>query len=115
MCQSPFKNRFILKYADDTVIVSLLKEDEEGHGPIVDHFAQWCEESNLILNATKTKDMIIDFRRNTRCDRETKILSHNVELVKNYKYLGTILDSSLSFEANCEAVCKKGHQRLFLP
>lgn len=113
MCQSPFKNRFILKYADDTVIVSLLKEDEEGHGPIVDHFAQWCEESNLILNATKTKDMIIDFRRNIRCDRETKITSHNVELVKNYKYLGTILDSSLSFEANCEAVCKKGHQRLF--
>lgn len=30
-----------------------------------------------------------------------------------YKYLGTFNDNKLNFEANCESVCKKGHQRWF--
>ncbi len=51
--------------------------------------------------------MIIDFRKN--------VPMHKVTYIKgqSYKYLGTIIDSKLSFEANREAVCRKGHQRLF--
>ena len=44
MCMSEFERRTIIKYADDTVIVSLLRADEPGHGPVVDHFIEWCEE-----------------------------------------------------------------------
>ena len=67
MCQSRYDNRFIIKYADDSVIVSLLQENESSHGPVIDDFVDWCEESYLQLNTLKTKDMVIDFRRkNTR-------------------------------------------------
>lgn len=113
MCQSTFNNRFILKYADDTVIVSLLKDNDNSHGPIVDYFVQWCEESHLQLNILKTKDMAIDFRKESRTPSATVIRGQSVELVQSYKYLGTIIDSSLNFKENCEAVCKKGYQRLF--
>ncbi len=61
----------------------------------------------------KTKDMIIDFRKNDPMHKVTYIKGQTVESVQSYKYLGTIIDSKLSFEANCEAVCRKGHQRLF--
>ncbi len=34
-CVSRHRDRFILKFADDTVIVSLLTGDENSHGPVV--------------------------------------------------------------------------------
>ena len=36
-----------------------------------------------------------------------------MECVESYKYLGTIIESKLNFEANSEALCQKGHQRLY--
>lgn len=55
MCQSSHENRFILKYADDTVIVSLLKKNEISHGPVINDFVEWCEESHLHLNVLKAR------------------------------------------------------------
>ena len=113
MCQSTFKNRFILKYADDPVIVSLLQGTENSHGPVTDDFVRWCEDSHLQLNESKTKDMAIDFRKNANTPELITIKGQAIEQVKSYKYLGTIIDSTLNFKLNCEAVCRKGHQRLF--
>lgn len=36
-----------------------------------------------------------------------------VECVGKYKYLGTIIDSKVTVEANCEAVYKKGNRRSY--
>lgn len=55
-------NRHIVKFADDTVIASLLEDSETAHGPIMDYFTNWCQEAMLELNVTKTKDMCIDLR-----------------------------------------------------
>ena len=113
MCRSVYENRHILKFADDTVIVSLLHNNESSHGPVLQDFISWCDLSFLVLNTSKTKDMTIDFRAQTpNCD-PTVIKGQSVECVESYKYLGTVIDSKLSFNKNCEAVCKRGHQRLF--
>jgi hypothetical protein len=61
--QSKYENRTITKFADDSVIVSLLQKNETSPGPIIEDFVKWCEESHLQLNISKTKDMIIDFRK----------------------------------------------------
>jgi len=110
-CQSGYENRILIKFADDTAIVSLLQGDESGH-PLVEDFVTWCDDSYLKLNTTKTKDMIIDFRTRTVDHVTTIIKGQTVEQVESFKYLGTIIDSKLSFESNCDMVCKKGHQRL---
>ena len=112
MCRSSRENRFILKYADDSVIVSLLKDNETGHGPIVQEFVDWCEQSFLQLNISKTKNMHIDFRRQTKDKEPVSIRGQAVECVDNYKYLGTIIDNKLSFVANCESGLKKANQCL---
>ncbi len=52
----------------------------------------------------KLKSMIIDFRKNDPMHKVTYIKGQTVESVQSYKYLGTIIDSKPSFEANCEAV-----------
>jgi len=114
MCQSRWENRTIIKYADDSVIVSLLQDRETGHGPVIDDFVEWCEASHLQLNVVKqTKYMLIDFRKKKNYTQEiTSINGQTVECVTSYKYLGIIIDHKLTFERNCEVVCKKGHQRL---
>jgi len=59
--QSKYVNRTIIKYADDTAIVSLLHKNERGHGPIIEDVVRWCEESHLQLNISKTKNMYFDY------------------------------------------------------
>ncbi len=113
MCCSSREDRTILKYADDSVIVSLLQGNETSHGPVIQDFVEWCEKSFLQMNISKTKNMLIDFRKLPQAQEVTTIKGQTVECVQTYKYLGMIIDSKLTFEANCEAVYKKGNQRLF--
>jgi len=92
-CRSKYENRHCVKFADDTVIVSLLHNDED----VVD-FIAWCETFYLSINVSKTKDMIIDFRRLQHNVSQIVIQNLNVETVDEYKYLETIIDRKLSFE-----------------
>ena len=62
-CSSPHPGRHLIKFADDTALVSLLQGDEQDHGPVLHEFLNWCEQSHLLLNTSKTKEMAIDFRR----------------------------------------------------
>ncbi len=61
-CVSRHRDRLVLKFTDDTVIVSLLTGDENSHGPVVNYFLTWCDSAFLQVNIKKTKDMVIDFR-----------------------------------------------------
>lgn len=81
-------------------------------GYLIYDFVTWCDDSYLKLNITKTKDMIIDFRTHAVDHVTTTIKGQVVDHVESYKYLGTIIDSKLSFELNCDMVCKKAHQCL---
>lgn len=53
-----------------------------------------------LLSTAKIKNMIVDFWRNTRPVKETKIMGPKVDQVENYKYLGTVTDSSLTLKTN---------------
>ena len=56
-------NRFLVKFADDGALLSLLQGSEQYHGPALTEFVDWRDNSYLDLNVTKTKEMIVDFRR----------------------------------------------------
>ena len=61
----------------------------------------------------KTKDMIIDFRRNQIDLKRTTIKEQEVDVVESYKYLGCVIDNKLKFNVNVETICKRGQQRLY--
>ncbi len=48
-CRSVTENRHFVKFADDTVIVSLRNNEETSHGPVIDHFVIWCQDAFLDL------------------------------------------------------------------
>ncbi len=58
-CTSTFPNRHFIKYGYDTDLVSLLFHKEEEHGPVLNFFLDWCEKSNLLLNTSKTKKIML--------------------------------------------------------
>ncbi|KAF7655799.1 hypothetical protein LDENG_00050610, partial [Lucifuga dentata] len=63
-CQSHYEGWYVIKFADDSVIVSLLGTSNNSHSPVVAMFSQWCDQSFLNINLLKTKEMSIDFRKN---------------------------------------------------
>ncbi|KAK0142191.1 hypothetical protein N1851_020128 [Merluccius polli] len=88
------------KFADDTVLISLLREEEVNHGPVVEDFVEWCDNHFLKLNVNKTKDMVIDFRKTSHSIIPTTVKGSLVDLVESYKYLGTVIDNKLNHDLN---------------
>ena len=57
----------IIKLADDTTVVGLITNNEEmAYREEVRALRVWCQENNLALNVNKTKEMIVDFRKQSR-------------------------------------------------
>ena len=57
----------IIKFADDTTVVGLISNnDETAYMEEVTALGVWCQENNLSLNVIKTKEMIVDFRKQQR-------------------------------------------------
>lgn len=81
-----------VKFADDTVIIGLLHKERP-------------DEAILQLNATKTMDLVINFRKKSfHPPSYIFIKGSGIELVEHYKYLRTVIDNNFKFDGNLEAV-----------
>lgn len=61
-------------------------------------FTTWCQEWFLVQNASKTKDMLIDFRLPHSSPVSTAIDGQNIGTVESCEYFWTIFDSGFNFE-----------------
>ncbi len=75
----------------------------------VEELLGWCKNSALILNINKIKELVISRTRQDVAVVPVSIESHSVEIVDNVKYLGTFIDSKLSFVDNTNYILKKMH------
>ena len=54
----------IFKFADDTTIADQISNnDETKYRNEIENLVNWCGDNNLSLNANKTKEIVIDFRK----------------------------------------------------
>ncbi|KAI4880658.1 hypothetical protein NFI96_013438, partial [Prochilodus magdalenae] len=54
----------IFKFSDDTTILDLITDgDETPYRDEVRALSEWCSHNNLSLNISKTKEMIVDYRK----------------------------------------------------
>ncbi|CAM4539004.1 unnamed protein product [Leuciscus chuanchicus] len=60
-CRSNNPGIIYTKYSDDTVIMDTTNSLRELQTEM-DIFAEWCKQSCLDLNASKTKELVVDFR-----------------------------------------------------
>ena len=105
----------LFKYADDMALVALLKKGdtvgEDAYRGHVSSLHDWCDASSLEMNIGKTKEMVIYEKDPVQ---PLIIKGHNVEMVNNFKYLGTIIDNNLDFSDNTDYIFKSCNQRLHL-
>ena len=103
----------LVKFSDDTALLSLMSNDEVGHGPVLNHLVEWCEKLYLCRDATNTKDMCIDSRKYPPSQSDTVIHDNQVEVVDEYKYLDTTIDNKLKWDCHYSVTYKKCQQRLY--
>ncbi|GAA6111722.1 interferon-induced very large GTPase 1-like, partial [Tachysurus ichikawai] len=63
-CVSSHSSTSIIKFADDIVLLGLIHNNNEiAYLDEVERLTSWCQDNCLSLNVSKTKELIIDFRK----------------------------------------------------
>ena len=84
-CMAGSENCTIIKYADDTVLLGLiLNDDEEAYRDEIVIMTEWCRKHNLLLNVKKTKEIVFDFRKRQNVINQICIGNDGVEIVNKY-------------------------------
>jgi hypothetical protein len=73
---------------------------------ILESLDDWCKERHLIINFEKTKYIIFHKTQNKLADNlpELSCYSNTIERVHEFRYLGVIFDSNLTFNEHFENV-----------
>ena len=96
----------IIKFADDTTMVGLITDnDETAYREEVRDLAGWCQNNNLSLNITKTKEMIVDYRKRRTEHAPILIDVAVVEQVES--------NNKLEWSKHTKTVVKRARQSLF--
>ena len=113
-CRTVHPNNYMVKFADDTVLLSLLHKDMDPsvYQDEIDLFIKWCDTNHLILNVTKTQEMVLDPRQVT--DHEPVVIKNQkITRVSSYKYLGVHIDNLLCWKTHIDNLCNRLQQRLY--
>lgn len=107
-----FDSNSTVKFADDTAVVGLISNnDEKAYLEEVGCLTRWCQDNNLLLNVSKTKEMLVDYgRKQGRIYSPLNIDGSPVERVDNFKYLGVQITKDLTWTINTDTVVRKSRQ-----
>ena len=99
----------LYKYADDMALVGLMQAGNNAvnqsiYFQCIEKLTKWCQDSNLSINETKTKELVMTRSNNTFQDSPVIINAQPVEKVEEFKYLGTFFDCTLSFTMNTDYI-----------
>ncbi len=101
--------------ADDTVVLGLINNDDEAaYLDEVERLTSWCQDNCLSLNVSKTKELIVDFRKRQQRPYTPLMISGTpVERVSSFKYLGVHISEDLTWTTHIQTQVKKARQRLY--
>ncbi|KAK1784700.1 hypothetical protein P4O66_003378 [Electrophorus voltai] len=88
--------------------------DERAYLQEIKHLENWCQENNLLLNVSKTKELIVDCsKKQGRHYQPVRISGTMVERVDSFRYLGVHNSQDLSWSRHTNSLAKKARQRLY--
>ncbi len=114
-CVSSHSSTSIIKFADDTVVLGLVSNnDETAYLDEVERITSWCQDNCLSLNVSKTKELFVDFRKSQQRPYTPLMISGTpVERVSSFKYLGVNISENLTWTTHIQTQVKKARQRLY--
>ena len=102
-------------YADDILLYKVIYTDSDyvHLQQDIDNIFEWTLTNLMTFNSAKCKCLLISRKRNSSSPIMT--LNNNaMELVRQYKYLGVIISSDLSWSHHIQALCSKTRKLLGL-
>ncbi len=96
-CTATQSSNVIVKFADDTTVIGLITDNNEtAYREEVSTLTKWCQENHLSLNIDKTKELVVDYRRQSREHTPITIDKTPVERVSSFKFLGIHITEDLT-------------------
>ncbi len=109
-CTATHSSNAIVKFANDTTVIGLITDnDETAYREEVSTLTKWCQENHLSLNIDKTKELVVDYRRQSREHTPITIDKTPVERVNSFKFLSVHITEDLTWSAHTDSVLKKAH------
>lgn len=64
-CNPPWHGEnSVVNSVDNTTFIGIIDNGERSYREEINNLAGWCTETNLLLNVSKSKELIVDFRKN---------------------------------------------------
>ncbi len=74
----------------------------------MERLTSWCQDNCLSLNVSKTKELIVDFRKRQQRPYTPLMISGTpVERVSSFKYLGVNISEDLTWTTHIQTQVKK--------
>ncbi|KAK1798560.1 hypothetical protein P4O66_006851, partial [Electrophorus voltai] len=106
--------RVLKASAFNTIIFSRLTTKLRAYLEETKRLENWCQENNLLLNISKTKELIVDCSKKQVCHYQpVRINGTTVERVDSFRYLGVHISQDLSWSRHTNSLAKKACQRLY--
>ena len=107
-CKPRYDSNIIVKFADDTTVIGLISDDDESaYRDDVKQLVSWCASNDLVLNVSKTKEIVVDFRKSKSVLSTLIVNNSEVEIVDSFKFLGIHITSNLSWSLHARYMCRK--------
>ena len=107
-CKPRYDSNMIIKFADDTTVIGIISDDDESaYRDDVKHLVRCCASNDLVLNVSKTKEIVVDFRKSKSVPSTLIVNNSEVEIVDSFKFLGIHITSNLSWSLHTRYMCKK--------
>ena len=102
------------KFSDDSAIVGLIRDGDRAYRKLIQDFVDWCQRNHLQLNAGKTKELVVDFRRHRQpctqvnilgTDRMTWHLTSTLEFTWTINLTGLITPQLHTRKVRADSIC----------
>ncbi|KAF0044753.1 hypothetical protein F2P81_003911 [Scophthalmus maximus] len=116
-CMATQSSNTIAKFADNTTVIGLITDgDEAAYREEVRILTSWCQDNNLHLHVSKTKEPSVDYRKRKGIGHTPiTINGTTVERVSSFTFLGVHISEDLSWTHHTNAITKSARQRPFFP
>ena len=101
------------KYADDCTLYELVSKDSvsQMQGAVA-HLESWAVQNKMELNAKKTQDMWITFKKSCPTLPPFSIRPTELERVSDFKLLGVYVQNDLKWNTHVSSIVSKACKRI---
>ena len=104
----------VWKYVDDTTLVEVVpRGGQSGMQVAVNAVEQWSTINKLQLNADKSKELIIDFKKVKHHFDPVTLNSLELERIDSVKLLGVTITNTLQWNCHVLDVNQKANKRIY--